>query len=359
MFNIKNICIGAGLMLLLAAVVSCGGGPGGAQGGGFAMPPTPVEVAVVQPRDISDKFEVVGTIEAEKAVTIVSEIDGAVISIPFKEGDYLPKGALIALIDTTQLAAELRRADALVSQSRNSYERIKSVVAQNAGAPQDLDDAAATLKVAEANRALAAARFVKTRITAPFSGMVGARRVSPGAFLRGGQAITEMANIDELRVYFSAPERFLGQLNRGAEVKISTTAFPGVEQSGKIEVIEPTLDAATRSVRIIAKVTNAGRKLRPGMSADVTAILSERPNALAIPNESVFVNGDQAFVFVVKDDSTVARAALSLGTRLSDVVEVLDGLKTGQRIVRAGHQKLYDGAKVMPVISQPEQSAAK
>ncbi|MCB0299800.1 MAG: efflux transporter periplasmic adaptor subunit, partial [Calditrichaeota bacterium] len=68
---------------------------------------------------------------------------------------------------------------------------------------------------------------------------------------------------------------------------------------------------------------------------------------------------DQAFVFIVKDDSTVARAALSLGTRLSDVVEVLDGLQTGQRIVRAGHQKLYDGAKVMPVISQPEQSAAK
>ena len=85
------------------------------------------------------------------------------------------------------------------------------------------------------------------------------------------------------------------------------------------------------------------------MSANITAILSERPDALTIPNEAVFVNGDQSFVYVVNKDSTVSKAALTLGTRLADVVEVLQGLKSGTTIVRTGHQKLYDGARVQPI----------
>jgi len=88
------------------------------------------------------------------------------------------------------------------------------------------------------------------------------------------------------------------------------------------------------------------------MSANVTATLGERPEALTIPNEAIFVEGDQFFVYVVKADSSVARAALTLGTRFSDVVEVRSGLDAGARVVRAGHQKLFDGAKVLPVQSE-------
>ena len=85
------------------------------------------------------------------------------------------------------------------------------------------------------------------------------------------------------------------------------------------------------------------------MSADITALLSRREGALTVPNEAVFASGDQSFVFVVNPDSTVSRRPLKLGTRLADVVEVLDGLDAGARVVRAGHQKLFEGAKVLPV----------
>ena len=106
-------------------------------------------------------------------------------------------------------AAEVARAAALSAQFQASYERIKSVVEQNAAAPQDLDDAAAALKVAEANLDVARARFAKTRITAPFAGLIGSRQVSVGSFLRAGQAITDLANINAIRVKFSTPERYL------------------------------------------------------------------------------------------------------------------------------------------------------
>jgi len=330
-----------------------------ANGGRFSMPPMPVEVAHAQTQRVADRFEAVGTIEAMEAITVVSEIDASVTGLPFQEGSYIRQGDLIAQLDDSQLAAELARSEALHTQSHTTYERVKAVVEQKAGTPQDLDDAAAGLKVADANLALAKARFAKTRIVAPFDGIIGARRVSVGTFLRTGQPVTELANIDEIRVNFSAPERFLAQLTRGAEVEVSTTAYPGYEVKGKIIAIEPVLDAGTRSARIVARVSNPGRRFRPGMSANVSAVLSEREQAITIPNEAVFANGNQSFVFLVKSDSTASRIPITLGTRLADVVEVVQGLEAGATVVRAGHQKLFDGARVMPIMSQPSATPNK
>ncbi len=331
------------LVLLLAA---CGCSRPERSGGGFTMPPTPVEVAEAVTGPVVDRFESVGTIEAEKSITVVAEIDGAVVELPFREGAPISRGGLIARLDATQLEAELARAEALLAQKQSMYDRIKAVVDKSAGSPQDLDDAAAALKVSEADLALARARLNKTLITAPFGGMLGARRISPGAYLRPGEAITDLARISEIRVNFSAPERFLGRLNRGAEVTVSTTAFPGYQLTGEIIVVEPLLDAATRSARLVARVTNPEGKFRPGMSANVSAVLGERLEALTIPNEAVFVDGNQTYVFEILENGTVTRRAVSLGTRLADVVEVIHGLEPGARVVRSGHQKLFEGAKV-------------
>jgi membrane fusion protein (multidrug efflux system) len=337
-------------LLLLVALAGCakGGGPGG-----FKMPPMPVETAPVAQGRVADRFEAVGSIEASDAITVVSEIDGSVVSLPFTEGSAIQQGGLIAQLDDAQLRAEVARTEALREQGQSTYDRVKAVVDQGAGAPQDLDDAAAALKVAEANLALAKSRLSKTRITAPFSGVLGARRVSPGAFIRAGQMITDLAKLDELRVNFSAPERYLGQLHKGAEVEIATTAYSGYSLKGRIDVVDPVLDPSTRSARIVARVRNPGGKFRPGMSANVSAVLSQRPNALTIPSEAIFAEGDQSYAYVVKKDSTVTRSALTLGTRLPDAVEVVKGLEPGMTIVRTGHQKLFEGAKVIPVGSRP------
>jgi len=333
----------------LAAVYGCSGQQGG---GKYAIPPTPVEVAPVIIQKVADTFEAVGTIEAIEAITVVSEIDAAVISLPFEEGSVIQQGKLIAQLDDSQLAAEVARAEALELQSHLTYERVKAVVEQKAGAAQDLDDAAAGLKVADANLAMAKARLAKTRIVAPFDGIIGSRKVSVGTFLRAGQEITELANIDNIRVIFSAPENSLAQLTRGAEVTISTTAYSGYSVKGKILAIEPVLDPGTRNGRVVARVPNPGRKFFPGMSANVNVVIQERNGALTIPNEAVFATGNQSFVYKVNPDSTAARAAITLGTRLSDVVEITAGLEPGDQVVRAGHQKLYDGAKVFPITSQ-------
>ncbi len=327
-----------------------GGGAGG--GGGFSMPPTPVEVSTVGQGALVDRFHAVGTFRAVHSAAVVSEVAGIIRDLPFDEGQPVRRGTLLARLDDAELAATLARAEAVLEQSRNSFERVQRVVERNAAAPQDLDDARAALQVAEADVRLAQARLDKTRIRARFDGHVGPQQVSPGAFVQAGQVITELTHLDELEIEFNAPERDLPRLVLGAEVEVSTPAYPGVTEVGRLTVIDPVVDERTRTIRVIGRVGNPGLRFRPGMSADVTAVFGIKSDALTVPSAAVFAQGSQTLVYVVAADSTVQSTPVVLGTRLAATVEVVDGLSEGDQIVRAGHQKLFPGAKVMPIPSE-------
>ncbi len=342
-------CLSA-LLGLTILTAGCGE-EDGAAGGQFQRPPTPVEASLVTGSSVTDNFTTVGTTDASASITVTSEINGIVTAIPFREGGRLEAGDVIARLDDDQLKAEAKRAGALKDQRHAAWKRVKSIVDQGAGAPQDLDDAVAALKVAEADLALAKTRLNKSRITAPFNGLAGKRHVSRGAYLRAGDPITDLAQIDQLRVTFAVPERLLSSMRLGAKISLQTTAFPDHQLTGTIDVIEPQLDPVSRNVGLVALVPNPGELLRPGMSATITAVLKERARALTVPSAAVFVEGGQAFVYIIKPDSVVTRAPVTLGTRLAGIVEVTEGVSDGQQVVRAGHQKLYEGAKVAPVVA--------
>ena len=214
------------------------------------------------------------------------------------------------------------------------------------------------MKVAEANATLARVHLEKTHIRAPFEGVVGRRLTSVGAWLKPGDPVTDLARLSTLRVAFSAPERLLGELRPGRAVEVRTPAWPDRAFDGHVSVVDPIVDPVTRTVRMLAAVPNRGGVLRPGLSADVSVTLASRDRALTIPDEAVFAEGNASFVYVVKADSSVARTAVTLGTRDSSRVEVIHGLEAGQSVVRAGHQKLYDGAHVMPIGGGPPPGAA-
>lgn len=344
---------------IIAAAFALAGCGGGGWGGGFSMPPTLVETTTPKAQAVEDRFETVGTLDADEAVTVVSEIGGIITRIPFAEGGRIGKGDLIAQIEDSEARAELDRANALRDQAVATSNRVKSIVDQGAGSQQAWDDATAALKVAEANAAFAQSRYNKTRITAPFSGVVGARRISTGTYVQPGQAITDLARVEELRVNFSVPERYMSSLTKGAEVTVTTTAFPGTELNGKVDVVEPIVDQATRSVKVVAKVKNTDNKFRPGMSANVAVTLNERAGALTLISEAIFLDQNQAFVYVVKPDCTVVKTAVQLGSRSLQSVEILGGVADRQSVVKAGHQKLYEGAKVIPVSSIDSANAAQ
>jgi membrane fusion protein (multidrug efflux system) len=336
-------------LALAALVTSCGKGKGGGPGGGFTMPPMAVEVAEVHPRVVRDQFHALGNIGSDENIEVVSELNARVLELPFQEGQRLEAGALIARLDDREFGPEAERSQAERDQAKANLDRKKKLAVDGAISPQELEDAQTSLQVAEAVAALARARLEKTRIRAPFPGLVGVRRVSRGAYLREGTVITDLTRVDEMKVTFSAPERFAKDLKPGVTVELHTPAFPGETFIGKLSVVDPVVDSGTRTLRLVARIPNRGVRLRPGMSADVSVTLAERSQALVVPDEAVFAQGNQNFVYLVNADSTVALTAVQLGTRDSMQVEIVSGITAGARVIRTGHQKLYPGAHVMPI----------
>ncbi len=344
-------------LTLLVPLAACApkkaGGPGG--GGGFQMPPMPVEVASVHSQVLRDDFRAVGGVEAAETVEIVSEINAIVRSLPFVEGQPVGHGALLAQLDDSQLAADARRADALREQTSLALDRAEKLFAQAAISSQSLDDARAAARVALANAQVAQVQWNKARITAPFGGVAGRRRVSPGAYLRAGDPITDVARIDVVKITFTAPETYAARLKRGGDVRVTTPAAPGETFVGHVSVVDPILDAQMRAVHVVAEVANPGRRLSPGMSANVAVTLAQREGALVVRDEAVFAEGTQSFVYVIKPDSTVEKSAVQLGARDGANVEIVSGVPAGANVVAAGHQKIFPGAKVMPMPSAPPQ----
>jgi membrane fusion protein, multidrug efflux system len=348
----RRALIFAAIVFALLPAAACKGKKGaGGPGAGGAPPPMPVEVAEATRGNVAETLHALGTIEAAERVKITAEIDQIARELPFEEGRIVSRGQVLAVLNDSELRAEVGRAQALRDQARVSAARFEQLSKERIASPQDLDNARAALQVAEANLRLAQARLAKTKIFAPFSGVVGSRLVSPGVYLRAGDVITELARIDTVKVVFAVPERYLADLRRGAQVKVTTVAFPGKVFTGAVNVVDPILDPTTRSARLSAVIANPQAELRPGMSADVSAVLAERSQAVTVPDEAVFAEGDRNFLFVVQPDSTVVRRAVKLGARQPGRVEIREGLQGGEKVVRAGHQKLFEGAKVQAVTS--------
>jgi membrane fusion protein (multidrug efflux system) len=343
-------------LCVLPLLPSCSAKKSGAMSG-FKPPPVAVEVTEVRPQTVRDQFHALGTLEADEIVQVVSEVNAVVSRIYFAEGQPIARGALLAQLDDREIRAEAMRAEAQSEQGRAHHERAKKLMEQKVISTEESDNSRTALRVAEANEAVAKARLAKTRIRAPFSGLIGRRKVSPGAYLRAGDEIAELAKVDQMKVIFAAPERYLGQMTRGIAVEVTTPAYPDEVFAGNVSVIDPIVDPQTRTFQLVARIPNPSRKLRPGMSANASVTFSQRPGALVVPDEAVFAEGTQSFVYVVKPDSTVARTPILLGSRDSMNVEVLRGIEAGARVVRAGHQKLYEGARVIAVPDQSQNDA--
>lgn len=350
----------ASLFLVLSfALAGCGGGKGPGGRGGFAMPPSPVEVADVRATAVRDLFRALGSLDALQEADVVAEVSGRVLALPFPEGRSVDSGAVLARLDDRELRAQRDRAAAALALARSEAKRVEDLYARDVVSPRERDEARASLAAAEAELALQQTRFERTTVHAPFTGVTGRRLVSAGAVVRVNDPLVHLARLDRLRVQFAVPERYAGVLRAGARATVQVTAWPGQDFPAWVTVVEPSIDAKTRTFTAVAEVRNTGERLRPGMSASVSVSLAERMRALTVPDEAVLAEGDQAFVYKVGSDSSVARVAVTLGTRDAARVEIVNGLAEGDRVVSAGHQKLYPGAKVMPVQSVAATDSSK
>lgn len=337
-----------GALLLLPALAIAQGGPPGAR-------QVAVESMVVAPQRLESTVEAIGTVLADASATLRAEVPGQVVERHFEEGERVKKGDPLYSIEATVLEAEANEARATVEQSEAAYTRAQELIKNKLISATDFDTARANYNVAVARWNSAQARLSKTVIRAPFDGYAGLRRINVGDYLTIGQEVVNVVSLDPLRVDFSVPETLLARLHPGLRIRVSVGAFPGESFEGEITAVDPQIDVAGHNLAARARLPNPDLKLRPGLFAQVSVSLAEKPDALLIPEQAIWPIGQDKTVYVIKE-GTVARRVVRIGERKPGYVEITAGLEPGEEIVVAGQMKLYEGAAVRTLPAVPEGS---
>jgi membrane fusion protein, multidrug efflux system len=328
--------------------------PGGNGGSGPAGAPA-VEVARVEVVQLTDDAQAVGSLRSRQGVVLKPEVSGRVTRLNFRDGDRVQKGQLLVQLDDQLTAAQVQQAQAELFIARANHKRNQELVAQNFIAQRAVDESAANLQVAEAKLALAQATGARMRIVAPFDGIAGIRSVNVGDYLKDGAEIVNIEDIDAIFVDFRLPERFQTKVQRGQRAVVEVDALPGRKFSAVLQAIDPAVDANGRSVAIRSCIDNRQLMLRPGMFARVTAVFGERENARVVPEEAIVPQAGRQYVYRLidgpdQDAKTAQRVEVKVGIRRPGRVEIIDGLRPGDLVITAGHQRVQkDGMPVRVV----------
>ncbi|MCZ4324260.1 efflux RND transporter periplasmic adaptor subunit [Pseudomonas anguilliseptica] len=304
-----------------------------------------VEVVKPELSLVRDELVTFGSLRPDESVMIRPEIAGRVAQLHFREGQRVEAGALLVSLDDAIARAELAQAQANLNLAEKNFQRAQMLFKRGASNAQALDEASAQQQASRASLALSQARLDKTRILAPYNGVLGLRAVSPGDYLSEGQDIVNLEVLDPLKVDFRIPQKAVSQIRLKQLIEVSLDAYPGERFNGEIFAINPRLDEAGRSQAIRAYISNSDGRLSPGQFVRVSVILAERPNALVIPEEAIMPVGDKLLVNLVVAGKVEVRE-LKLGKRLTGKVEVLEGLQGDETLISAGWQKVRAGAPV-------------
>lgn len=336
--SIFRTCALAGALLLAAC------GEPGADGG--AEPPATVvimaEVASVEWRDTLDAL---GTARANESVTLTAKVSETVRKVAFDSGDIVRAGDVIVDLSSGAQLAGLEEARAAYQEAERQLSRGQELAQKQLISASQLDTQRSTRDAAKARMDVVRAQLSDRVITAPFDGILGLRRVSPGSLVTPGTAIATLDDISVIKLDFNVPERFLAVLAKGQDIAARSEAYPERVFAGRVASIDSRVDPVTRSVTVRAEILNPERLLRPGMLLSVRLYQAPR-RAIVVPEIAVVQVGAEAFVYRVAADQTAARARITLGARRRGEVEVTAGLAPGDIIVTEGAVKLRDGARV-------------
>jgi membrane fusion protein, multidrug efflux system len=329
-------------ILVLAALVSgCGEG----SGAGKAPREAPlVRAAAVETTRFVAAIEAVGTARANEQVTLTAPVTERILRLNFDDGAYIRRGQVVAVLAQDQESAALAEADARAREARQQLDRLESLKARGFATSSSVDAQAAAAAQATAQAQAARASIGDRVIRAPFSGGVSLRNISAGAVVSVGTEIAQISDLSRIKLDFAVPETLLAQIEPGQTIEARAAAYPDQPFRGTIASIDPVLNPQTRAVTVRAILPNPDAKLKPGMLLTVT-IESEARNAPAVPELAVIGEGDESFVYIV-ENGAAKRVRVRTGLRQNGLVEILDGVRPGQRVVTEGVVKLSDGAKI-------------
>jgi membrane fusion protein (multidrug efflux system) len=327
-------------------------GAGGPAGG---FPPVQVIAVAAKSQPVTESLSLVGSIAANEMVELQSETDGIIQEILFAEGQRVTKDQLLIRLDDSKLAAAVAESESNFKLSQANFERAKQLFKGTLISQQEYDQASATFDLNQATLGLKQRQLKDARINAPFAGISGARKVSPGQVITKGTVLTALVDLDPVKVEVNVPERYLQRLKIGQPLEFSVAAFPGEKFRGEVYFISPQINENLRTALVKARIPNPEAKLLGGMFASMDLTLQVRDAAIVIPEPAIMSNGDNFSVFVVDKDSKAQIRPVQVGLRLAGKAEIVKGLSAGEMVIVEGVQKLGPGS---PVKLAPAEAAA-
>ncbi len=311
-----------------------------------------VKVAPVIQDTVNVEITALGTLRSEEAIIVRPEVAGRVQTIHFQESQLVNKNDPLISLDAAEYKAQLESSAAQLRMEELNFERTRMLFSRQLTSRQNLDEAQAKLDAARAWQEKDQVRLDKMVIRAPFTGVVGLRQVSPGAYVSPGQDLTTFGSMGSIKLDFQVPEVYLPRIKTGQPVSVRVDAYPDRLFKGNVYAIDPRVDEATRTVQVRARLPNPDSLLRPGMFGRIALTLERRDKALLVPEQAIVPQGQRTFVFRVVDGK-VAFTAVTLGQRRPGQVEVTAGLNPDDRVVTDGQIKLRDGAPVQVLPAEP------
>ncbi len=329
------------LIMAAALLAACGKG-----GGPPKDAPVPVELVPVEVGPLQETLDAVGSLDAEESVDIRPEVDGEITSIRLTEGQTVKKGDVLLQIDESKQAATVAEAEADYKLAQETIHRADMLLSDGTISQQEHDQTHANFSRMEASLALAKKRMTEYTLTAPFDGILGRRFVSVGQYVNPQTILVSIYDLDRMKLNFSVPERYSAKIKPGQTIRLKVAAYAEETFAGEIYLIEPRVDAGTRTVQVRAYVPNSDLRLKPGMFANLEITVGIKPKALTVPEECLFPNAG-GFAVYRSNEGVAELVPVETGLRVPGKVEVIKGLQAGDLVARSGNLRLSPGRKLL------------
>ncbi|AHY52216.1 efflux RND transporter periplasmic adaptor subunit [Bradyrhizobium japonicum] len=317
-------------------------------------PPTAVSAAEAKSEVVPNLLTAVGGLVAVHQVDVSADVNGRVTEIKFEPGAHVEAGTpLVQFFDMPE-QGDLANYKAQATVAQLSLDRAKQLASRQFGPQATVDNAQAAYDQAMAGIAKTEAVISQKLVRAPFSGDLGVRKVEVGQYLTAGTAIVSLTDLSQLWANFTVTEKDSANLKVGQVVRLKVDAYPGRVFEGKITTIEPQIATDTRNIRVQATIANPEKILKPGMFVTTTVVLPDKPAVITVPETAVdyTLYGDSVFVITEKKEEdgktslSAVRTFVQTGNRVDGRVEIIKGVKPGDKVVAVGQLKLQSGAPV-------------
>lgn len=293
-----------------------------------------VDGYIVKTEPFAENIEVPGSVIANEATEIHPEVSGRIVRLNVTEGHYVSKGTLLVKLYDADLQAQLKKLQVQLQIAKTNEERSAQLLKIQGISKADYDASLLNVNNINADIDIVRTEISRTEIRAPFSGKLGLKNISPGAYVTPTTIIAVINQTDQLKLDFTVPEKYTGQIKMGQIVHFS---YEGSDKkyAAKIVATESSVAENTRSLKVRSIVQTKDDKLLPGAFAKVQLAFDPNPNTILIPTQAVLPQARGKKVVLYKDG--IAKFMdVTTGIRDSARVQISEGLKPGDTVLVTG-----------------------